>query len=618
MIKFLSVIVFVSVVLTSSVSWSFWPGEATIVVYYEQYFSHLNVVNAAWLYEPILNNTTGAFSNKPNHLNEAAGDLFKIAQASYYCENDIWKVVTSTQLAYQALGSGGGVGNKMSSLAAMNTVPVGPCNPCKAQLAAKIAECGPGNINMPDWDQETCTGECICPAEKDKETWQLQFGDFSSLVGTTMCLGGCQMQIVYSQLEGPPVTLPGSTEPDYLSQIKTRYLGLPCSGQPILPPELPPPEDCGPKIANCQMSCGGPENVLKNECFIDGETGSAVAQCECKPLPDCNAVQDACAESCGGNDNVETNTCSMVNDAPVPGVCRCLSPPVEPPEKNCNDYDAMCKNSCGEGNVKFFECRDYSYGPQVTTPCVCGRPIEKCPAGAVCANDGVCQPGESKVSPDCAGDDDKDGCPNGQVCEHDDKCQAGESPDSYDCGGNNDGNENNDSGGGGEEDNSGGGTGGSPDGTPCPSGQICADDGVCQVGEAVTAADCNGKGSTEEGEAGQEGTGTGLCPVGSVCHGDGACQPGEPMTAVDCAGLNYTTTRFNQMADVIKSSAMLTPLSTFKVPAGGSSVLSVDLGRVGGVREFDFSKFASVWLILNALFTLTGCWVGIRIITLKR
>ena len=388
---------------------------------------------------------------------------------------------------------------------------------------------------------------------------------------------------------------------------------LPDPIDPYAPPPDDPRENCDQAKADCMLRCGGVNLTEVNECTEnDGETGSDITRCECKDKISCDEEETVRAKACGGIENFEGFDCHMEGGVPVvDSEGQCIAPP---DDLTCADYEASCQEYCGEGNNALMECVERSYGPQVLSPCRCENQPSTCPTGRICPDDGVCQQGEEQTSADCSGDDDKDGCPNGQVCEKDGKCQVGESNDSYDCGGNNDGNVNNDPGGNGEGTGDGDGSGGET----CPPGDVCANDGKCQAGEDEQAADCVGPGSGEEGEGGETGTENGMCPVGSVCHGDGICQPSEPSTAVDCAGANYTATRFAQMTEVIKGSDMLKTVQGFDIPSGGSSILSVNLGSVGGQKSFDLSKFSAVWAIMSALFTITACWVGVRIITLKR
>lgn len=474
---------------------------------------------------------------------------------------------------------------------------------CADEKAALMTECGSeSNIEI---DEITCEGECIC-SSSDGSIGDLYLGDWSSLQNEIVCLekndnSGNACTHLINNVNVDPWFDENVGEP--YSWVEMVRYAQPCSPATpdIVPSPVQPPKSCDQIMADCMIECGSPQLVDVNEC--DPDTGEG--QCECIPMSNCDQKNTACVNQCGGADNIAQHTCEMVAGIPTDTTpCSCIAPA---DEKSCADYEALCVTQCGGAeNISVFGCEDKSWGPQLTASCQCENPPPTCPEGEICPDDGYCQPGESDTSNDCMPDSDKDGCPDGQICAGDGVCQAGESKDSYDCGGNNDGNEHND----------GGGTGESDGPRPCPPGNVCSGDGICQPGESATAVDCVGP--QEEGEAGTAGTGTGLCPEGSVCHGDGICQPSEPSTAVDCAGLNYTSTRVNQMVGRIKGSQMLSPLKSFDVPSGGSPLMTQDLGRLGGVQTFDFSKFRNVWIVLNGVLCIAAAWIGIRIITLKR
>lgn len=511
---------------------------------------------------------------------------------------------------------------------------VAPPNPCQEKLASAIEQCGTeSNVDkLNDLDSEGCPTMCICPvAGVQTETYT---EDWRSKETQSVCLPsprtnqGCKWtvgDVIYSDPASDSLCTGATIDPLYASycqQDDFSIVPLIAGGAICTPgdiePGVTPPDDprdnCDQQKANCAITCGSINLIEKFECANDDpETGGTAYNCDCKPLISCEEEEAKRAKACGGPDNFAGFQCHMAAGVPVvefEGYC------VAPPdENNCADLMADCQEYCGEGNEATMGCVDASYGVQVTAPCSCAHPPKTCPAGRICENDGVCQPGESPASVDCAGDKDNDNCPDGQICPGDGHCQPGESKDSYDCGGNNDGNANNDAGGNGEQ------TGNNQDGTDekdnCPAGQVCENDGFCQQGESSTAADCSGTGSTEEGEAGESGTGTGLCPAGSICQGDGICQAGEPSTAVDCSGENYTTTRFNEMSAVIQGTGMFSMVNDFKLPSGGSASYSVDLGSIGGTRSFDFGKLSSVWAAINALLTLSAVFFAIKIITLK-
>ena len=517
------------------------------------------------------------------------------------------------------------------------------CEACPTEKAAALAECGTmANVLM---DESTCDWECKCVAKIGDYGKHFYFPEGSTPLtqGDLICENGCQVSLDTVKTEPPYecslsesqiaaglecscddlVAHPEMTNACTKSstQISGSTQGQLCNGtekalpsplDPYAPPPDDPRENCDQAKADCMISCGGVNLTEVNECTEnDGETGSDITRCECKDKISCDEEETVRAKACGGIENFEGFDCHMEGGVPVvDSEGQCIAPP---DDLNCADYEASCQEYCGEGNNALMECVDRSYGPQVLSPCRCENQPSTCPAGRICPDDGVCQQGEEHTSADCSGDDDKDGCPNGQVCEKDGKCQVGESNDSYDCGGNNDGNVNNDPGGNGEGTGNGDGSGGET----CPPGDVCANDGTCQAGEDDQAADCVGPGSGEEGEGGETGTENGLCPIGSVCLGDGICQASEPSTAVDCSGANYTATRIAQMTAVITSSDMLSPLKAFNLPSGGSSIISLNMGSIGGVHTFDFSDFNYAWTIIKTIVVFMASWSAMKIITLK-
>jgi hypothetical protein len=76
--------------------------------------------------------------------------------------------------------------------------------------------------------------------------------------------------------------------------------------------------------------------------------------------------------------------------------------------------------------------------------------------------------------------------------------------------------------------------------------------------------------------------------------------------------------RFNLfLANMAKSPLFQLP-GQIVPPEGGSSQIVVEYGQFGGTHTYDLNDLASLWLILNGIFTVAFGYVAIRIVTLKK
>lgn len=109
----------------------------------------------------------------------------------------------------------------------------------------------------------------------------------------------------------------------------------------------------------------------------------------------------------------------------------------------------------------------------------------------------------------------------------------------------------------------------------------------------------------------------GTCPDGEVCLGDGVCQAGEDETSSDCVGAGYLSTRWQELQDNIMATGVGSLVSLGDLPGSSDSQINVNLGSWGGETSFDLTQLNFAWALLNGLFTIMFCWLGIKIIILK-
>jgi len=199
------------------------------------------------------------------------------------------------------------------------------CKTCDSEELQAQEECGEKGYDI---DPETCEYTCHCEDLAGSQA-SSYVEDFIS-ADVFSCNDGCQVRADIEELFNPLTAV---------MKLITNwvYTGSPCSGENPFNPDPDDPEKCDRFEEQCNLSCGGEDNVAINYCSEED------AQCHCKEDPDntpeCNEAKRQCTASCGAG-NVLMFSCDSETGA---SDCECK---VKTPEQE--NWEQACEESCGK------------------------------------------------------------------------------------------------------------------------------------------------------------------------------------------------------------------------------------------------------------------------------
>lgn len=257
------------------------------------------------------------------------------AYSLYYCYGGTWKLAGSNAVPFYFINES----DHCSNLEYQGNIAGQPCqaeNPCEAEIAAAVVECGGAEyVDESTLNEETCEIKCVC----DGDTTYMDLVHFC-----------------------------GSKE-------KTNYDPLTCSGScgDCMAEYMAFEDEC--KAAGLLVKSFDWNTCMDGVCTDDCSDEYQAKEALCAPFPVVNWSDETCSGECAKDCTAEYNAledkCGIVgikswNEATCEGVCN-----------NCEERVADCSASCS-GVVKSYNCDDGEAGGKYValneTRCVCGDP----------------------------------------------------------------------------------------------------------------------------------------------------------------------------------------------------------------------------------------------------